>query len=189
MRPITRLSAPGSLLVAAWLGFCAAACGNDGPECSEDDGPNILEIGDTSLASPQSFVPLESGDPMRVVITGKGFYALQPAIRVQGLWPGEPDRVGHEEDPRISIHAFLGGDFVGGTNVSGETGQVGEEEPRLGLSPTADGDELVGVALVFVDGIDPRQYLNETLELRGEVTDACDETAAAELEVVAHWEY
>lgn len=189
MRPITRLSAPGSLLVIACFGLCVAGCGDDGPECSKDDGPNVLEIGDTSLASPQTYVPLEPGDSMRVVITGKGFYALQPAIRVRGLWPGEPDRVGNEEDPRISIHAFLGEDFVAGTNVSGETGQVGDDEPRLGLSPTADGAELLGVALVFVDGLDPRQYLNQILELRGEITDACNETATAQLEVVAHWEY
>jgi len=157
--------------------------------CDDGDGPNLLEIGDTSLATPSVFVPLESGDAMRVVITAQGFFALRPAIRVWGLWPGEAERVGHADDPRVSIHAYLGETYLGGTNVSAETGAQVDEEPRYGLAPTDDGAELLGVALVFLDGIDPLDYLNETLDLRGDVTDACNETASARIDVVAHWEY
>jgi len=157
--------------------------------CDEDDGPDLLEIGDTSLASPPTFVALESGDPMRVVITAQGYFALQPAIRVRGLWPGEPGRIGHEDDPRIAIHAYLGESYVGGTDVSAETGTQLDEDPHLGLTSTAEGAELLGIDLVFLDELDPLDYLNQTLELRGDVSDACNESASAVLEVVAHWDY
>jgi hypothetical protein len=165
-------------------------CGGDdaGPDCSDLGVAPALTLGGTTLTQ-DAYVAIDDGDILKVIITGAGLFALPPSLRMQGLWPGEADRAGHADDPIVAIRAHVGSTYVGGTDVSTADGTTLDVAPNYGFTPIADGSELVAVPVIFLDGIEPLDYLNETVTLTATVTDACQRSASDELDVVAFWQY
>ena len=164
-------------------------CGDDaGPDCSDLGVAPALTIGGTTLDQ-SAYVAIDDGAILKVIITSAGLFALPPSLRVQGLWPGEAARTGDAADPVVAIRAHVGDSYVGGTDVSTEDGTAMAEAPHYGFTASASGDELVAVPVIFIDGIEPLDYLNQTVTLTATVTDACQRSASDELDVIAFWQY
>lgn len=179
------------LLSATTIGF-AIGCGDDSSP-SADASLNDGAVADVSDAGPPDALPsycepqgeswlllgggdfqrgfeeLADGEAMTVVLGPDGFYRLTVSVRAQGIYPGQADRQGHPVDPLIGVETWLDADVVGDFSPT-----------RLGMSPTPDGYEKLGLWVAF-HGQPP---VGQTVTLKAQVSDSCGVTVSDELDVV-----
>jgi len=158
----------GSVVLVGLLSILAG-CGGEGVDCTNTGNPTALVGGGTDSTG---FVPLSSGATMTVVLGPQGLYMVTPSVRTENLYPGEAGRVGNGSDPVVEFSLFLGSTNIGGS-----------AREHLGLTPTADGDEKLGVFTPFTPDIST--YINQTITVQVDVEDACGRTASDSLDVVA----
>lgn len=168
-------------MLAVTLGV-TVACGGGG-ECFLDAGlpcsvcesvtePAALQLGGYDDAQ-AGFVALGDGDSMALVLGPGGGYFLWVSIRAWGMYPGETGRGGDAEDPKIGVEALWQGSLVGYSFAT-----------HLGLTVTDAGAERLGIFVIIDPSSSPLGFIDQLVTLRGEITDACGNTATDELDVV-----
>ena len=138
-------------------------------ECSTVTGTPSVQVGGGS--SQTGFVDLPDGAEMVGVLGPQGLYMVTPSIRAHGVYPGEDGRAGHPDDPVVLVETFEGSTLVGGS-----------ASEHLGLTNTAAGYERYGIFVPFTG--DLSEYVGKTVTLKATVTDACDNTATDELQIL-----
>jgi len=180
IRPL-RTSLIHAIALGAVLGACTAPeapadspyeSPDAGPaevvDCAADEAPMLLLGGGSSLTG---FVNLADGDDMTGVLGPQGLYMVTPSIRSRGVYPGSAGRVGNRNDPQIVVEVFSGGALVGGS-----------AREHMGMTPTPDGFERLGIFVPF-EGL-LSEYVGSQVTLRATLTDACDREVVDELNVV-----
>jgi len=154
----------------------ATGCGVGGGDDDDDvvncsfSGPASATVGGGSQQV--GFVNMSPGDDMVVVLGPQGLYMVTPSVRVNEMWPGKAGRTGNSNDPEILVELYMGGSLIGGS-----------ARENLGLRVTAAGAEALGIFAPFTAELNT--YLNQTITVRAEVSDACGREASDELDVVA----
>ena len=174
-----------SLIRAAVLGTVLGACTapeapagapNESPDagpaemvdCTAGETASLLLGGGTAQTG---FVNLDDGDEMTGVLGPQGLYMVTPSVRSRGVYPGSAGRVGNGNDPLILIEVFRGSDLVGGS-----------AHEHMGMTPTPDGFERLGIFVPFEGNLS--DYVGSLVTLRATLTDACDRELTDELDVI-----
>ena len=173
-----------TLALAATLALASAACTAGGvpPADDDDDGPDAMPIDCTFTENASvvagggtlqtGFLALADGAEMDVTLGPQGLYMVTPAIRVNGLYPGRSGSVGDASDPMVVIELYKDSAQVGGS-----------AEARIGLTPGANGAELLQIFSPFTAEL--ATYDGQLVTIQATVSDACDRTATDTLEVRA----
>lgn len=102
-----------------------------------------------------------------------GAWVSEGGIRAHGIYPGEPGRAGHVEDPRVLLEIFDQSEKI-----------ATSAEERLGLTITEQGAEAPTIWIVFDSERPISERLGNNVTLRGQLIDACGNTTTDELEVI-----
>jgi len=138
-------------------------------ECGSVTGTPSLEVGGGTMQT--GYVMLSDGADMLGVLGPQGLYMVTPSVRAQGVYAGQDGRAGHPDDPLVIVELYLEGSLVGGS-----------AQENLGLTTNTDGMERLGIFVPFTG--DLSDLVGKTVSLQATVTDACDNSATDELQVV-----
>ena len=154
--------------IALWsLALVALGCGGEAVDCTFTEAASVVLGGGTVQTG---FLALNDNDVMTVVLGPQGLYMVTPSVRVRGMYPGVAGRR-DGNDPLIEIKAYLNDVEIGSS-----------AREHLGLTQTANGDEGLGIFMPFT--VVQADYLNQSVLLRGTVSDACGRSANDELTIV-----
>jgi len=137
-------------------------------DCTLSEAASVTVGGGTEQTG---YVEMADGGEMTAVLGPQGLYMVTPSIRTHGLYPGNAGRAGHADDPEVQIEIMLTGSLVGGSATE-----------HLGLTPTASGDERLGIFTPFTGDIS--QYVGQNVTLRASVSDACGNDSSDELRII-----
>ena len=139
--------------------------------CEFSQNPEVNIGGGSELAG---YVPLDVGDDMVGWVGPQGLFMVTPSVRTNGLYPGVNGRAqNHPDDPEVTFETFKGPELIGGS-----------ARERLGLTPTAYGDERLAVFVPFWEEISEDVYVNQAVTLIVTVNDACGRQGSTQLDII-----
>lgn len=153
-------SALGALLVVG--------CG--GGRNAVDAGPPQVELG----TGDSEFEAIADGDDIFIVQGPQGGYHFFGSVRARNLEPGDVGDLSSPDNPTVEFQAFQGQERI----------DIGASSYTQGLSPSPEGDEMIG-RTVILDIADDAELEGAMVSLQVEIRDVNGRSASDARNLIA----